>query len=111
MGTDSLIPQIGEGIAGSPEISRGFFNKLSSRIAAQSSAASPNRKTKEALLLLQNYEETRQGWFWSTDAQGRLLYLTESIAEMLGKQSCDLIGSFFIDLFTKAQGEDRKSVV
>ena len=92
MGTDSLIPRMGEGIAGSPEISRGFFNKLSSRIAAQSSVSTPNRKTKEALLLLQNYEETRQGWFWSTDDEGRLLYLTESIAEMLGKQSGDLIG-------------------
>ena len=105
MGTDSLIPRIGDGMAATPEISRGFFNKLSSRIAAQSLVAMPNRKTKEALLLLQNYEETRQGWFWSTDAQGHLLYLTESIAEMLGKQSGDLIGSSFIDLFTKAQGD------
>ena len=105
MGTDSLTPRIGDGMAATPEISRGFFNKLSSRIAAQSSVATPNRKTKEALLLLQNYEETRQGWFWSTDDEGRLLYLTESIAEMLGKQSGDLIGSSFIDLFAKAEGD------
>ena len=68
----------------------------------------PHSKTNEALLLLQNYEETRQGWFWSTDASGQITYLTDSIAEIFGKKTGELIGTSFIDLFAKAGAESDR---
>jgi diguanylate cyclase (GGDEF)-like protein len=85
-----------------------FFNKLSNRITTQKNITIPLNKTKEALLLLQNYEETRQGWFWSTDTSGRLTYLTDSIAELLGKKPSDLIGTPFVDLFFRSKGVTDK---
>ncbi len=53
----------------------------------------------EALLLLKNYEESRQGWFWSTDRNGRLTYLTESVAPRLSAEPQSVVGSAFVDLF------------
>lgn len=84
--------------------SRGFFNKLSSRIGQQNAASGAHSKTTEALLLLQNYEETRQGWFWSTNADGELTYLTDSIAEFFDKKPGEMLGAAFVDMFAPAQG-------
>jgi diguanylate cyclase (GGDEF)-like protein/PAS domain S-box-containing protein len=86
--------------------SRSFFNKLSSRISHQNVTAMPDSRTSEALLLLQNYEETRQGWFWSTNAAGQITYLTDSIAEIFGQQPAELIGTSFVDLFARTNGDD-----
>src|SRR5215475_6917819 len=36
----------------------------------------PHRLTNDTLLLLQNFEQSSQGWFWATDSEGRLTYLT-----------------------------------
>ncbi len=52
------------------ESQRGFFGMIGSRIGKQRGDAAMNLHTREALLLLQNYEESGQGWFWSTDARG-----------------------------------------
>jgi diguanylate cyclase (GGDEF)-like protein len=93
-----------DGIAAADN-SRSFFSKLSSRIAKQQVFTLPTNKTHEALLLLQNYEETRQGWFWSTDEAGRLTYLTESISEILGKKPGELLGTAFIELFCQSDGK------
>ena len=60
---------------------------------------SRNIKPAEALLLLQNYEESGQGWFWSTDAAGNLTYITESISQILDSKSVDLIGKPMAALF------------
>src|SRR3546814_13056893 len=62
------------------EAQRGFFGLIGSRIGKQRGEAAANLHTHDALLLLRNYEESGQGWFWSTDATGRLTYLTASVA-------------------------------
>ena len=83
-------------------VPEGFFQRMSDRIVKQSNKPKQNGaaiKTNEALLLLQNYEETRQGWFWSTNEKGHLTYLTESVAQVLGKNTEALIGRPFTDLF------------
>jgi diguanylate cyclase (GGDEF)-like protein/PAS domain S-box-containing protein len=86
-----------------------FFSKLSSRIAPQKNFALPNSKTQEALLLLQNYEESRQGWFWSTDQNGRLMYLTDSVAQLLGDENGALLGTAFTELFLPGDSDgDRQ---
>lgn len=97
------------GSVSGPDDQRGFFGKLSSRIGQRGpDAPMSNLKTKEALLLLQNYEESRQGWFWSTDADGRITYLTDMVAQQLGKTSGELIGAQFVDLFLGDDGQGER---
>jgi diguanylate cyclase (GGDEF)-like protein/PAS domain S-box-containing protein len=79
--------------------SRGFFAKIAQRGTDRPFA--PAASSKDALLLLKNFEESGRGWFWSTDAEGRITYLSASICEALGRASSDLVGSAFIDLFGK----------
>ncbi|MEY4269499.1 MAG: hypothetical protein RLZZ58_715 [Pseudomonadota bacterium] len=62
-----------------------------------------------ALLLLQNFEESGRGWFWSTDAQGRITYLSESVCARIGKAAETLIGGDFAAMFAKAEpGDDSQ---
>jgi diguanylate cyclase (GGDEF)-like protein len=87
--------------------SRGFFARISQRSTERPFAAAAS--SKDALLLLKNFEESGRGWFWSTDAEGRITYLSASICETLARQPQDLIGSAFIDLFGKDHGaSDRQ---
>jgi len=88
---------------------RSFLSKITTRIkneGAGGTAKMPNLRTEEALLLLQNYEESRQGWFWSTDASGKLCYLTESIVDTLDKDADELIGQAFQNLFYKPEDQE-----
>lgn len=84
---------------------KSFFDRITERISLQSTDRRPEPVTKlatrEALLLLQNYEESRQGWFWSTDDCGNITYITESLAAVFGKHQSDFIGVPFFDLFEK----------
>ncbi len=87
---------------------RGFFGKISGRNGlAVGAPASPNTSSKQALLLLQNFEESGRGWFWSTDAEGRITYLSNSVCEILGRPASEIIGSHFAGLF--CQGEEAAS--
>lgn len=71
--------------------------------------ASPATSSKDALLLLQNFEESGRGWFWSIDAEGRITYLSESICEKLGAERDALLGKEFVELFLKPDtSEDRQ---
>jgi hypothetical protein len=58
--------------------------------------------TAEALLLLKEFEESGLGWFWSTDAEGRLTYLTESISQSLSTPERALFDTPFADHFIQA---------
>ena len=89
---------------------RGFLGKIGSRISRPRNdfVPAPGLHTREALLLLQNYEESRRGWFWSTDADGRLTYITEAVAETMGKRSGDLLGTPLIDLFAPADSHGER---
>ena len=55
----------------------------------------------EASLILKAYEQSCQGWFWATDAGGRLTYLTDRIIPLLTDQPGNVIGVPFADLFAK----------
>ena len=45
------------------------------------------------------YENAKLGWFWSTDAQGRLTYVSRHVAEELGQEAGGLIGQPFASVF------------
>jgi len=70
------------------EGSSSLFGKITARSVAKPAQLAINAiggTSKDALLLLQNYEESGRGWFWSTDAEGRITYLTEVVCELLGQ--------------------------
>ena len=56
--------------------------------------------------LLDSFEAAGLGWFWATDAQGRLIYLSQTAAEKLGWTNDEAIGKPLGDLFTSDQDED-----
>ena len=57
----------------------------------------------EALLLMKNFEESHQGWFWSTDAEGCIRFISEALGETLGPDQAHLPGSRFADIFAQAE--------
>ncbi len=92
-----------EGAVTPSSASRGFFSKLSQRTVEKPPSISTSTTSKEALLLLQNYEESGRGWFWATDADGRLTYLSGSVGDVMGVASKTLLGTYFTELFSKDQ--------
>jgi diguanylate cyclase (GGDEF)-like protein len=54
---------------------------------------------QQALLLLQDYEASGFGWFWSTDRDGRVSYLSECVAQKLGRPRAELTAQTFHSLF------------
>ena len=60
-------------------------------------------------LLLRDYERSGQGWFWLSDAQGRIGYISESVATQLGISPGDLIGQPFHSLFLLERDEEDTS--
>lgn len=95
--------------------SRGFFGKLGSRMSRpriEPAVATANLHTRDALLLLQNYEESGRGWFWATDAKGQLTYITDAVAQLMGRSSAELLGNRFVDLFlpVDSHGERQRTL-
>nr|WP_137678798.1 EAL domain-containing protein [Parerythrobacter lutipelagi] len=61
---------------------------------------------RERLELLDNFEELKLGWFWATDAKGRLIYLSHSAIETLGQSADEIIGKSLPDLFVPDKDSD-----
>ncbi|TMM50094.1 EAL domain-containing protein [Qipengyuania marisflavi] len=56
--------------------------------------------------LLDSFEAAGLGWFWATDAQGRLIYLSHTAAQKLGWDYDAVIGKPLSDLFVPEQADD-----
>ena len=50
--------------------------------------------------LVEAYEQGGRGWFWKTDAAGQLTYISPQLADYVGFQVDDLIGTLFSRLIT-----------
>ena len=95
--------------AATGEGQRRFLGKFGSRMGRQRGEESaPGPHTREAVLLLRNYEESGRGWFWSTDADGRLTYITDAVAELMGRGGDDLLGTPFVDIFAPADSQSER---
>jgi PAS domain S-box-containing protein len=70
--------------------------KSGDRRAGKSAQA---REMQQAIALLRDYEQSGQGWFWSTDAAGRIDYISECVAKQMGKAHADLLGQSLNSLF------------
>nr|WP_231568360.1 EAL domain-containing protein [Novosphingobium malaysiense] len=72
--------------------------------------AESEREQRRAEELLNEYEETGQGWFWETDRRGNITYVSPRIAHLLGKVPQDFEGKPFTSLFSleaNAQESER----
>jgi diguanylate cyclase (GGDEF)-like protein/PAS domain S-box-containing protein len=65
------------------------------------------------LQLLDEFENSGQGWFWATDASGGITYMSPSAAAALGVPVSDLLGrelsSLFILASQEAQEDERST--
>jgi diguanylate cyclase (GGDEF)-like protein len=85
-----------------------FGNKAAPAEPAAPRVANSALDVREAVTLLRNYEETGQGWFWSTDAEGNIRYLSDSVADRLGMSAAPF-GEAFTALFAPPErGEERQ---
>ena len=53
-----------------------------------------------AELLIQEFENSGKGWFWETERDGTLTYISDSVAEAVGRQPGDLLDRPFTDLIS-----------
>ena len=51
------------------------------------------------LRVMEDIEEAGIGWIWASDAEGRLIYLTDAAAGSLDRETHDLLGQKLVDLF------------
>lgn len=93
------------------EGARGLLSRFSNRkvdAPPEFAAAGGSLDDQEGLRLLRNYEETGLGWFWSTDADGRVRYLSHGVASKLGIAG-SASGKSFTGLFApQERGDERQ---
>jgi len=69
---------------------------------------------EQALALLTDFEEAGQGWFWETDRNGNLTYVSATLARRTGKSVSDILGTpmtGLIDQGSRAgQGEGERTI-
>jgi diguanylate cyclase (GGDEF)-like protein/PAS domain S-box-containing protein len=83
---------------------------LGSKPGDYSVPASGSRdEMRQAHQLLRDYEQSGLGWFWSTDGEGRITYISHNIASKMGKSADELFGQPFHSLFILERSEDDTS--
>jgi diguanylate cyclase (GGDEF)-like protein len=66
--------------------------------------------TRRRLQILDDFEQAGIGWIWATDAQGRLIYLSETASEKLGKPASELLAQPLVSVFeTDPDNPDERS--
>ncbi|MEP6868495.1 MAG: EAL domain-containing protein [Novosphingobium sp.] len=58
-----------------------------------------DRAQQRAEMILSDFEQTRQGWFWETDRRGAITYVSSTIGEIVGRDPAQLVGRPFYELF------------
>ena len=66
--------------------------------------------TLDRIRILDQFEQAGIGWIWASDAEGRLIYLSEGASGALGRSAGDLIGQPLVALFeTDPDNPDERS--
>ncbi|MEP7221351.1 MAG: EAL domain-containing protein [Novosphingobium sp.] len=58
-----------------------------------------DRAQQRAELILSDFEQTRQGWFWETDRRGAITYVSSTVGDVVGRSAAKLVGRPFSELF------------
>lgn len=88
---------------------------LKGLLSSRGSSASRGARTEaasalsdgERLAMLDELEKSGLGWFWASDAAGKLTYISAAIAERLDVPLTDLLGQPLTSIFTAAEREGR----
>ncbi len=94
--------------AAAPEAG-GKLRKLFAAKQENHSSALNLNHNNDALAILQTYEETRIGWFWSTDSDGVITYITQFVEELLGLEKDTIVGKKMTDFFEVERDEESRS--
>lgn len=79
----------------------------SSELASNPMKAASRFSDAEKLGLLEELEQAGMGWFWASDADGNLTYLSSSLADRMELKSDRLVGQPLAKLFTPVDCEVR----
>ncbi|WP_309752600.1 EAL domain-containing protein [Novosphingobium sp.] len=61
---------------------------------------------KQAVLLLRDYESSGLGWFWASNTRGQISYISDCVADVLGRPRTELIGQPVQSLFILERDAD-----
>lgn len=88
------------------------FSSGGSTDPAEETHAAPISKgdMKRRLELLNNFEDLELGWFWATDKNGDLIYLSQSAIRNLDCDSSEVIGCKLSDLFIEDREDEQDTV-
>jgi diguanylate cyclase (GGDEF)-like protein len=60
----------------------------------------PRPQASRAEALIQEFESSEKGWFWETDREGKLTYISDSVAKAVVREGADLLERPFTDLIS-----------
>ena len=78
---------------------RSLLGGGSEAVAPRKGAALSGDELKQAVLLLQDYEASGLGWFWATNGEGMLTYVSQTVADVMGCTRAELVGRAVQSLF------------
>ena len=94
----------------------GFFSKRSKakagasgkggKVAAANDAEAPQMLSR--LELLESFENAGLGWFWASDSEGRLIYLSPAALKELGVSEADVVGAPLAEFFLQDEESTRE---
>src|SRR3954452_11400372 len=76
------------------------------RNVGNSASDEPRPQSSRADALLDEFETSGKGWFWETGREGKLSYISDSVARGLGRGPADLIDRPFTDLISSENSSD-----
>ncbi len=76
-------------------------------LQGRGSSAASAMSDGEKIAMLDQLEQSGLGWFWASDADGNLTYLSAAIAERLDVPLDELIGQLLSTTFAPIEGEGR----
>ena len=88
---------------------RQFMGRIGALLGSGAIAASGRVPIPEADRLVENYEALQLGWFWISDADGRLTFVSDYIREHLAPGG-DVLGRQLPDLFLPGDDEDQRTL-
>ncbi len=85
-----------------------FSRRKNSGVDAEAKAALRSFDHASRASLLQSLEKSDLGWFWASDAEGRLVYLSDPAAQRIGRPFSDINGRSITEVFQPVENsEDR----
>ena len=85
---------------------RGLLGSKSGVSVRASEPPASNQELRQALMLLRDYERSGLGWFWASDADGLITYVSECVAQTMGLPREQILGKPVQSLFILERDED-----